>query len=173
MRYEAKYTPTVEDWLAAIHMHNQKRDDDNRKLCVSIGIGLAIIFNVAAYYLHFLALCIVGILSGVLMPVGPWLIRQVNVFGIRMEDRIRRRAKEMKEEELQYCFTEDGVEFSKGASQSNYPWDVFTKSLLDERGILLCLGLKDLHFIPSRAFIDGYFPFQELKSLVSRKIKNA
>jgi hypothetical protein len=172
MRYEAKYIPTVEDWLTAIHMHNKKRDDDNRKLCVFIGVGLAIIFNIAAYCLHFLALSIFGILFGILMPLMPWLIRQVSDLGIRMEDRIRRRSKEAKEEALQYYFTEDGVEFSKDVAQSNYSWNVFTKSLLDERGILLCLGLKDLHFIPSRAFVDGYFPLQELKSLVSRKIKN-
>jgi hypothetical protein len=172
MQYEAKFTPTVDDVLTAIHMHNQRRDDDNWKLCLYIGIGVAIVFGIAAYFLHFLALGIAGIFIGVFMPVAPRIMKWPIELGIRIEDNIRRRSKTFKPDELKFCFTEDGVEFSNGVVQSNYTWDVLTKSLLDERGVLLYLGSQGYHFIPSGAFIGGNFPLQELKSLVSRKIKN-
>jgi hypothetical protein len=177
MRYEAKFTPTVDDVLTAIHMHNQRKDDDNLKLCLYIGIGLAIVFGIAAYFLHFLALGIAGIFMGVFMPIAPRLMRWTMETSIRMEDNIRRRSKKFAPEEFKLCLTEDGVEFSNSVVQSSNnlvksknTWDEITKVLLDERGVLLYIGSQGYYFfIPAGAFVGGYFPLEELKSLVSHK----
>jgi hypothetical protein len=169
MRYEARYTPSVEDFLTGVHMQNQRRDNDNRKLCLYIGIGVAIVFGIAACILHALALCIAGIFIGIFMPVALPIIRWPMELAIRIEDNIRRRSKKFKQEELKFYLTEDGIEFFNGVAQSNYTWDVFAKSLLDERGVLLFLDSQSYFFIPAAAFIGGHFPLQELKSLLTSK----
>jgi YcxB-like protein len=159
MRYEAKFTPTVEDAVTGYRMLN-RQGDDFLMLCVFGGITAVIVFGIAAYVLHFLALGVTGIFVGGGVVGVPWL----------MEWNFRRRTKKIKPEEQKFFFTEDGFEFSNSFMQSKETWDKITKASLDERGMLLYVGSQNFcFFIPAHAFVDGYFPLQELKSLLASK----
>jgi hypothetical protein len=159
MRYEAKFTPTVEDAVTGHRMLN-RQPYDYLKLCAFGGITAVVVFGIAAYFLHSLVFGVGGIFVGGGCAGLPWL----------MEWNFRRIAKKSKPEEQTFYFTEDGFEFSNSVMQSKDTWDKITKASLDGRGMLLYVGSEGYcFFIPARAFVDGYFPLQELKSLLSRK----
>lgn len=162
MRYEAKYTETVEDVLRGYRMSN-RQSDDIVKLSAFGGITALVVFGIGAYVFHALVLGISGIFVGGSIVGVPWL----------MEWNVRRLAKKSKHEEQTFYFTEDGFEFSNNVMQWKEPWDKITKASLDERGMLLYVGSENFcFFIPARAFVGGYFPLQELKSRLSgKKIK--
>lgn len=160
MRYEARFTPTVEDDVTAHRMRN--RQSDVFTLCVIAAALFVVIFGVAAYVLDFPELGIMGVIlaPGAFMPVGlEWLIR--------------RRSGKIPQEELRFCFSEDGVEFASSVAQSKHAWNNFTEACLDERGLLLFTSEFHYSFIPARAFTVGYFPRQELKSLLAHQLKNS
>jgi YcxB-like protein len=159
MRYEAKFTPTVEDVMTGYRMF-KRQPDDFLKLCAFGGITALVIFGIAAYVLHFLMLAVTGILTCSSVIGVPWL----------SEWNARRHLKKSKPEELKFYFTEDGVEFSSSSQQWKYRWDELTKSLVDKRGVLLNVSSESFYtFVPAGAFVGGYFPLPELKSLLSSK----
>jgi hypothetical protein len=158
MRYEAKFTPTVDDAVTGWRMLN-RQGDDFLKLGVFGGITAIVIFGIAAFILHAIPLGIGGIFIGVFIPGMLWL----------MEWNFRRRVKKVKPEEQKIFFTDDGFEFSNGLMQSKETWDIITRASLDKRGILFYIGSQNSSFfVPARAFVDG-FPLQEMKSLLLRK----
>jgi hypothetical protein len=161
MRYEATFTPTVDDAIAGYRMHNRQRDDV-WKLCILGMVGIALVFGVAAVVMDFLLIGIVGVLVGPVAFGSPMLI----------EWRIRRFAKKQKPEEVRLCLTEDGIEFSSRVVQGKHTWDLITKACLDKRGIILYTGPQNYSFVPARAFVSGYYPRQELKTLLSAKLRN-
>jgi hypothetical protein len=163
MRYEAKFTPTPDDIVTGYRMRNGQSDDP-WKLCAFAAVLIATVFGTAAYLMEFLAIGIVGV---VLVPVA--------FIPAGMEWNIRRMARKWSQEELRFCFSESGVEFSSSTVQSTHAWSLFTKALLDDRGLLLFTDSVSYSFIPARAFTSGsgYFPRQELKSLLSAKLKKA
>jgi hypothetical protein len=161
MRYEATFTPTVEDVIAGYRMHNRQRDDV-WKLCILGMVGIVLVFGIAAVAMDFLLIGIVGVLVGSVAFGSPMLI----------EWKIRRFANEQQPEEVRLCLSEDGVEFSSRVAQGKHTWDLITKACLDERGIILYTGPQNYSFIPARAFVSGYFPRQELKALLSPKLRN-
>jgi YcxB-like protein len=163
MRYEAKFTPTVEDAVTGYRMLN-RQGNDFLKLGVFGGITAIVIFGIAACIFHAIPLGISGIFIGVFIPGVLWLI----------EWNFRRRVKKIKPEEQKFFFTEDGFEFSNSFTQSKETWDKITKASLDERGMLFYIDSQNFSFfIPSRAFVGGYFPLHELKSLLaSKKIRD-
>ena len=159
MRYEAKFTDTVEDALRGYRMSN-RQGDDFLKLCAFGGVTALVVFGIAAYVLHFPVLAVTGVFVGGGVLGVPWL----------MEWNVRRLAKKTKHEEQTFYFTEDGFEFSNSFMQSKDTWDKITKASLDERGMLLYVSSQNFcFFIPARAFVGGYYPLQELKSLLSSK----
>lgn len=162
MRYEAVFTPTVDDVLSGYRMHNRV-PDYVWKLYLLGGVGLAAAFGIAAVAMDFPAIAVTGVAAGALGCGAPML----------NEWNIRRHAKRFKLEEVRYTFTEEGIEFSSDVAQVKHTWDLITKASLDERGIILYTGPLNYSFVPARAFRAGYFPRQELKMLLSAKLKNA
>ena len=162
MRHEAVFTPTVDDMLAAYRMHN-RQPNDVWKLYLMGGVGVALVFGIAAVLMDFLVIGAVGIVVGAVAFGAPMLL----------ELNIRRFAKKLKPEEVRYFFSEEGVEFQTRLAQVKHTWDLITKASLDERGIILYTGPLSYSFVPARAFVSGYFPRQELKALLSAKLKNA
>ncbi|HEV2437724.1 MAG TPA: hypothetical protein VG077_17150 [Verrucomicrobiae bacterium] len=159
MRYEAKFIPTEEDVVTGYRMHN-RQPDDFLKLCAFGGILAVVIFGVAAYLFHAIIIGVTGLVVGIGTFGAVWLL----------EWNFRRHLKESKPEELRFYFTDDGVEFSTSSQQWKYRWDELTKSLIDKRGVLLDVSLESFYvFIPAGAFVGGYYPLQELKSLLSSK----
>jgi hypothetical protein len=158
MRYEAKFTPTVESELTGFHV-SRRQPDDFLKLCAFGGIFAVVIFGIAGYFLHSIGFGAGGIFIG------------GGIFGIMWlsEWSFRRHIKKSKPEELKFYFTEDGVEFSTSSQQGKYRWNELTKSLLDKRGVLLDNSEGFCVFIPAGAFVGGYFPLPELKLLLSSK----
>jgi hypothetical protein len=162
MRYEAIFTPTADDIVRGIRMRN-RQSDDAWKLYVAGGALLATILCVAAYILNFLQIAWFGIAIAAIAFSTPML----------SELSLKRRAKKIERKEVRYCFTDNGVEFSSDVAQVKHTWDVITKAMVDERGILLCAGKINYVFVPARAFVSGYFPRQELASFLALKLKNA
>lgn len=161
MRYEAKFTPTPDDIVTGYRMRN-RQSDDLWKLCAFAAILIAAVFGIAAYLMEFL---VIGITGAVLVPVA--------FIPVALEWNVRRMARKWPLDELRFCFSEDGVEFSSSVVQSKHAWSIFIKASLDERGLLLFTDPMNYSFIPARAFTSGYFPRQELKTLLSAKLKNA
>jgi len=162
MRFEAIFTPTADDVVRGFRMHNGQ-SDDAWKLYVGGGVLFAVIMCVAAYMLNFLQVAWFGVAIAVMAFSAPML----------GELSLKRLAKKNERKEMRYCFTDDGVEFSSDVAQVKHTWDLVTKAMVDERGILICAGKRDYAFVPARAFVTGYFPRQELTSLLARKLKNA
>jgi hypothetical protein len=163
MRYEAKFTPTVEDALAGYRMVN-RQPNDLLKLCAIGGILAVVIFSIASYILHTWILAIGGVWIGIFTFSIVWL----------MEFRIRRAAKKSRPEEIKANFTDEGIEVSDNISQNKCPWGEIKKIILDERGVLISIDLTDhsgfvSFFIPARAFVGGYYPLKELKLLMKQK----
>jgi hypothetical protein len=162
MRYEAIFTPTADDIVRGFRMRN-RQSDDAWKLYVGGGVLLAVIMCIAAYLLNFLQIAWFGVAIAAIAFSAPML----------NELSLRRLAKKIDRKEMRYCFTDDGVEFSSDLIQMKHSWDLITKATVDERGILLCAGKINYVFVPARAFISGYFPRQELTSLLALKLKSA
>jgi hypothetical protein len=158
MRYEAKFTPTMESELTAYRV-SRRQPDDYLKLCAFGGVLAVVVFGIAGYFLHSMWFGANGIFIGGFVFGIIWL----------SEWNFRRRLKNSKPEELKFYFTEDGVEFSTSSQQGKYRWDELTNSVLDKRGVLLNNSGGFCVFIPAGAFVGGNFPFQELKLLLSSK----
>lgn len=160
MRYEAKFTPLAADVLQGYRMHHRQRDDTWKLLLLGAALTAAV-FGVAAYVMRFPLFAGLGVIVGASAFASPLLL----------ELQVRRVAKKILAEEVTYFFTDDGVEFSSRLVQVKHSWDLITKASLDERGILLYTGPMNYAFIPARAFVHGYFPRGELKSLLAQKLK--
>ena len=163
MRYEAKFTPTIEDVLVGYRMLN-RWPNDFLKLCAFGGIVAVVIFGVAGCILHAWILGIGGIFIGAGIFGIPWF----------KEWRIRQAAKKSKPEEVKVYFMEEGIEVSNNIIQEKHSWHEIKKVVLDERGVLFSIDSKDhsaffSFFIPAHAFVDGYFPLKELKLLTKQK----
>lgn len=158
MRYEAKFTPTVDDVLTGYRMSN-RRPNDFLKLCAIGSITAVLIFGVAAFILHFPALGISGIFVGAGVFGFPWFA----------EWRVRHAAEKSKPEEVKVYFTDEGVEVSNIVIQTKRSWHEIKKAVLDERGVLLYVdSLNFSFFIPAHAFVGGY-PLKELKLFMNEK----
>jgi hypothetical protein len=159
MRYEAKFTPTVEDVLVGYRMVN-RWPNDILKLCAFGAVTAVVVFGVAGCVLHAWILGIGGVWIG------------AGIFGFMwfLEWRVRRAAEKSKPEEVKVCFTEDGIEVSNNIIQNKHSWHEIKKLILDERGVLFSIDSKDRSeffsfFVPAHAFVGGYFPLKELKLL--------
>ncbi len=159
MRYEAKFTPTPDDMVTGHRMRNGQ-SDDVWKLSVITAVLILAVFGIAAYLLEFLA---IGIMGVVLVPIA--------FIAIGMEWNVRRMARKWSQEELNFSLSESGVEFRSSAVQAKHVWSLFTRASLDDRGLLLVWD-SGYWFIPARAFASGYFPRQELKTLLLANLKN-
>jgi hypothetical protein len=159
MRYEARFTPTVEDVVVGYRMAN-RQPNDFLKLCAIGGIVAVVIFDVAACILHFAFLGIIGLLMGAGFYGGPWFA----------EWRVRHQAGKSKPEEIKVYFMDEGIEVTNNITQHKHSWREIKKVMLDERGVLISIDLEDRSgfisfFIPAHAFVGGYFPLKELKLL--------
>lgn len=159
MRYAAKFTATPEDIVTGYRMRH-RHSDDTWKLCLFGAALLLVIFGVAAYLMDDSLIFFVGACTA-----------PAPLFPLLMEWDVRRRAKKTPWHEVQFWFSEEGVEFSSRTLQVKHDWSLIPKASVDERGLLLHTDEINCAFIPSRAFTSGYFPRQELKELLARKLK--
>ncbi|GAB5559796.1 MAG: hypothetical protein SynsKO_14430 [Synoicihabitans sp.] len=139
-----------------------KQTVETWKLCLLAAGLVLVIFGTAALMLDFLA---IGIMGSVLAPVGLVMLLP--------EWNIRRFVRKSPREESVVVFSEDNVEINIDKTRTNLPWSKIQKVHIDDRGVVMLLDSNNAVFVPARAFVKGYFPRQELKRLITSKLKKS
>ena len=159
--FEAAYTPTAGDAVAAYRME-RGQSGDYWKLCILGAALLVVIFAVAAWAMKFPALALAGV-----------CVSSATLGAVRLQEwQLGAAVAKSRPTEVRCYFAEEGLEVFGGGSQVLYRWERVGKASIDDRGVLLSTGGGTKCFIPSRGFAGGHFPREALKSFLSGKLRN-